>query len=406
MKRNFFFLNSYARHANYTHHANNTNCIHNIFILCNILIITIIGTFAVSKISAEESLKNKIAQLFIINLEGSEKFIPVEDCVPGGYLLFSYNIAHSPKEIMIFTSSIKNYYKNRNSPAPYLAIDQEGGTVNRLRGISGPLPSPKRVVECLTPAVAKELYTQQAIQMKLLGFDMNIAPVVEVLTKDNENFLLDRSYGTLNNVTTYAAIAVKSFEDNGISTIIKHFPGNTNSDPHNSKASITYTQSKLNDITAPFNSLLKSNPTGVLMSSIIAQPIDNIPACLSSKWVDLIYQNNAQLQNNLLIFSDDIFMASFQKAGFTPLSAAICAIKAGVTCIMSSEKRINSLVSQIENAAQSDNELKNAIDENYKKVINYKNSLTTPSGTLDERVKEFNKIMWDDIYLYRKYFAK
>lgn len=350
------------------------------------------------------TFKDKIAQLFIINLAGNETFTPVENITPGGYLLFSYNIADSPKKIMLFTNSIKSYYKTRGLPVPYLATDQEGGLVNRLRGIAGPIPSPKRVAQCLTADSARDLYTMQAKQMRLLGIDMNIAPVVEVLNVDNEQFLGDRSFGDLNTVIKYATAAIRSFEGNGVSCVIKHFPGNTNSDPHGAVSTITYSDDTLQDALAPFKTLLGENPRGVLMSSIIARPIDDAPASLSKKWVDTLLSLDKN-RNDLLIFSDDIFMASFQKSKYSPLDAAIAAIKSAVTCIMSSEKRISSLVEKIEEAAKNDSSLTSAIESSYKKVMTYKSTLKEDDSPIEERVKTFNTIMWDDIYLYRKYFS-
>ena len=174
------------------------------------------------------SLKDKVCQLFIVNIDGDKTFVPVEkDFIPGGYLFFSYNLAETPEGIMKFTDSIRSYCHSKGVVSPFLAIDQEGGYVNRLRTVCGPLPSAKRVSDRLNVETAYRLYSMQAIQMKALGFNMNLAPVVEVETKDNEKFLDGRSFGDKLKVRSYGTACVNAFENRGIATVIKHFPGNT-----------------------------------------------------------------------------------------------------------------------------------------------------------------------------------
>ena len=155
-------------------------------------------------------LEERIAQLFVVNIVGNETFIPVEENIAGGFLYFSYNISDSVKGMMDFNQSIINYCKENNKIPPFLSVDQEGGYVNRLRNLNGPLPSAERVAKVLDPVNAGDLYMYQGYQMKALGFNMNFAPVVEVCTKDNEQFLTERSFGSLQNVLSYGDFCISS----------------------------------------------------------------------------------------------------------------------------------------------------------------------------------------------------
>ena len=106
------------------------------------------------------SLQEKIGQLFIVNLAGNQTFIPVEQLddsnfqnkalIPGGYLFFGFNLAETPKEIMSFTSSINSYCIDNSKIPPFLAIDHEGGVVNRLKSINAKLISCQEVAEKLS----------------------------------------------------------------------------------------------------------------------------------------------------------------------------------------------------------------------------------------------------------------
>lgn len=382
--------------------------------------------------AAALSLSQKIAQLFIINVEGNTDFVPVEDCVPGGYLLFSHNIADSPAKVMAFTKSIKTYHRQRGLVVPYLAIDQEGGLVNRLRGVAGPLPSPQRVVAKLTPKEAEHLYTLQALQMRLLGIDVNIAPVVEVLSKENADFLGDRSYGAFLDVQKYATICVDAFSSNGVACVIKHFPGNANGDPHVVLPTLAINDAaEVATLESPFAEVASHSPVaGILLSHVVVPKVDAKPACLSKIWAS----KARSVAKNALLFTDDVYMKALLQAGYSPLDASILALKAGLNCIMSSEKRIAPLVAQIAQKAQSDTELLDAIEKSASAVLLWKekncasnnrannsandagdanraagdadNNTSDDIDNIDtqEKLRRFNKVMWDDIYLYREKF--
>ena len=96
------------------------------------------------------NMRQRLSQLFLVNLQGNEVFEPVEfeddkAVIPGGYIFFSFNIGKSAKEIMSFSDSIADYCAENALVPPYLAIDQEGGLVNRLRGISSSVPSNRTI---------------------------------------------------------------------------------------------------------------------------------------------------------------------------------------------------------------------------------------------------------------------
>ena len=215
-------------------------------------------------------LEEKISQLFIENLEGNTKFRPVEKIntisnkvttsgdsyiIPGGYLFFSFNVGNTPEQIMEFTASIIEYCKENNRITPFLAIDQEGGYVNRLRKINGPLPSAEVVAKKSSLENAKLLYEYQAQQMNLLGFNMNLAPVAEICTNDNKSFLTERSFGDSQQVIDFGRVCVSSYEKNNIATVLKHFPGNTNTDPHTGLPEITLSKEERAAYDKELNSL-------------------------------------------------------------------------------------------------------------------------------------------------------
>ena len=349
---------------------------------------------AISEYVSSLSDEVKISQLFLVNIEGNQKYSAVEKTgslygkagegnplVPGGVLLFSYNISKDPLETFEYIKSIHDFYvENQNLP-PYVAVDQEGGDVNRLRGLTGVLWSQKKVAESFSLEGASALYSAQARQMRNLGFHMNLAPVIEVLTEKNKNFLDTRSFGNLESVLSYGETALKSYEENGIAVVLKHFPGNSNADPHLGLPKIEYSTGEWDSYFKPFEVLLPKS-TAMLMSHAIVLPEENPPqgenfrenlkrpACFSSYWIQEVAKN--QFGFTGLVFSDDIFMGALAKNGYPPEKAALEAIKAGVDVIMLSEKRFGGVAGILLSKAKEDPEFAKEINRAVENVIRYK----------------------------------
>jgi len=320
----------------------------------------------------------KLSQLFLVNLEGKENFKPVEyssegiPLIPGGYIFFSYNIAETPEKLAKFNYSIQKFSLENKIIPPFLSVDQEGGLVNRLRNINSMLPSAQLISQRLTPEQAFAFYENQAGQMFYEGFHINLAPVAEVSDELNSNFLGNRSYGNENAVIKYASAAVNGFQKQGIGAVLKHFPGNTNDDPHTGLPEINVSAEKLEELyLKPFQKLLQTKPLGVLMSHARTSAFDkNTPACLSSFWVTDILRNKYNYEG--LIFSDDIFMAALEKNGFPPEKAIVMAIEAGVDVIMLSEKRFASSIDILSKKLSSDKNFAILIEKAIARIINAK----------------------------------
>lgn len=330
-------------------------------------------------------LENKVAQLFIENLEGNTKFRTYENMkaitdkdddeerplVAGGYLFFSYNIADSVQAQKDFNNSINDYCKQNKIIPPYLAVDQEGGWVSRLKKLNTKLPSNQDVAKNNSIAQSYEIYREQALQMQSMGFHMNLAPVIEICTPDNEDFLDGRSFGSFEQVLNYGRACVNAYENNHIATVVKHFPGNTNTDPHTGLPEIKLSEADLKESVKSFEEILKYNPSAILMSHARTSAIDpGVPACLSKVWVTDILRNTYKYQG--IIFSDDIFMGALADNGYPPERAALMAIDAGVDCIMISEKRFGKAARVIYKKAQEDSDFAKKIDQALLRILEYK----------------------------------
>ncbi len=338
----------------------------------------------VDSLSADE----KFSELFFVNVEGNKTFHSVENVpdvfggakkplVPGGILLFSYNISKDPLETYEFIKSIHDFYIQNNLVPPFVAVDQEGGDVNRLRGLTRPLPSQKKIAGTLSLDEAAKVYSAQARQMKNLGIHLNLAPVVEVENEANSEFLGTRTFGNLEKVLSYGKTEISSYEENQIATSLKHFPGNSSTDPHSGLPEIFVSKSELeNSYLLPFKNLLPFS-SAVLMSHARINISDDesyteekIPSCLSDFWVSQVVKN--QLKFSGLVISDDIFMGALSDNGFPPEIAAQKAVEAGIDSIMISEKRFGGAASLLYKKSLEDENFARKIDSAVKNVIRFK----------------------------------
>lgn len=334
------------------------------------------------------SLPEKIAQLFIINVEGNSNYKCIESfyditlneddkkypLIPGGYLFFSYNIANSPEEMLSFNQSIFDFASDNKQIKPYLAIDQEGGYVDRLKSLSSPLPSQEKIAANKSLSQAYDIYKNQALFMKDLGFNMNFAPVLEAASIYNQDFLAGRTFGSIEKTLEYGPACVSAYELNGISSVVKHFPGNTNTDPHTGLPEIFLSKEELFESIIPFKEIIPYKPSGILMSHARTACIDSqLPSCFSKIWVSEILREDFGYDG--IIFSDDIFMGALSNNGFSPELAALMAIEAGVDSIMISEKRFAKPARILYEKALQDKSFENKIDDSLKRILIHKNNI-------------------------------
>ena len=170
-------------------------------------------------------VEKKIGQLFFIGLSGDEVDQAtrrlLEEISPGGVCLFARNIKN-PEQVRLFLDDI-----TESLPvAPLLSIDQEGGAVDRLRRIFTPMPAASSVSNVED---ARQLASITAEVLRTLGFNMNFAPVVDVISEGRGKFsngLHSRAFGkSKEQVTELAGAYLEALQSNGCLACLKHFPG-------------------------------------------------------------------------------------------------------------------------------------------------------------------------------------
>lgn len=350
-------------------------------------------TAAFSRYAVQFSDDEKAAQLFMVNIDGSREFSKVHDynngLAPGAYIFFSFNLSPHPEEIIAFTNSVYEYYTA--SIPPLLAIDQEGGTVNRLRAVCSPLESPLKISSHCTEKEAYDVYANAAVQFRLLGFTFNLSPVTEPLLEINRDFLQERSFGSIENTIKYSKTMISAYNSQNILCSLKHFPGNTNDDPHTGLPIISINAQDFQQIMLyPFEQILSASSlhTSVLLShAVIPSVAGNISACFSKELVTGILQDGMGFTG--LILTDDIFMDAIVREGYDSFKASEKAILAGADMIMSTQKKFTHIVDYLVEKMAADAVLEQRINESFEKIIRMK---------IDTKILRYHKTSSYDIF--------
>jgi len=173
-------------------------------------------------------LEQQIGQFLFIGLPGTELDAEaralVEEIKPGGVIIFGRNVA-GPEQLRSLLDSVRAVVPT----PPLCGIDQEGGLVDRLRRIFTPMPAARTIRQHGDLASARALGRITGEVLRMLGFNINFAPVMSIMTEDRDllsNGLYSRSFGrSPGEVLGYTTVYMRGLQGTGCLGCLKHFPG-------------------------------------------------------------------------------------------------------------------------------------------------------------------------------------
>lgn len=141
---------------------------------------------------------------------------------PGGVILFGRNI-----ETATQVRALTDHIHRGVAIPPFIAVDQEGGRVNRLRPILGPTPSNHQLTGGRRPGASVRLHAEATtLALRSLGFNVNFTPVLDLSGPRQRNGIGDRAFGADPDlVSRLARQVVRTHLRAGIVPVGKHFPG-------------------------------------------------------------------------------------------------------------------------------------------------------------------------------------
>jgi beta-N-acetylhexosaminidase len=328
-----------------------------------------------AEIADSMDIKLLAAQLILSAVDGKstvpEKTHKLLTEIPiGGVALFGYNIAPDSEKNRAFVKELSKYLSDKTLP-PFVAIDQEGGIVQRIRGKAA-LPPPlsywEKVQAGQNAEAAIAAIEQDAAkagqELRHIGVTLNFAPLAEVLTKENQPFLKTRAYGSDSVYVTNAAAAfLRGMEKAKIASTLKHFPGNSGIDPHHNKVVLNISNAELETYIWPFKELIRREaPALIMVSHAIVPSWDTIPLTRSPVAVKHI----RDMGFTGIIMADCFAMVA---AGAPPEIAVVEALAAGVDMIFTWPNDLPKLYKAIIKAIENGTLSEARIRESAKRVI-------------------------------------
>jgi len=168
-----------------------------------------------------------LSQLFI-GFPGTEISARLDHLIrtvaPGGIVLFHRNVERVP-QVTALLDQAQALSREHLGRGLWVAIDQEGGRVQRLRGLFEPLPAARELAAAGPGAVA-HYAGLAAAQLGNLGIHINFAPVLDLGTEPGIGFLQDHCLAAdPEEVAVLGEIWIRTLQDRGVSATAKHFPG-------------------------------------------------------------------------------------------------------------------------------------------------------------------------------------
>lgn len=304
--------------------------------------------------SSEPTLEHKIGQLLVVGFKGytpSQIVInAIEEYQIGGVILFDKSLSDkttsgafgqrnikSPEQCTQLIDSLQNIASKAGLPKLFVAIDQEGGLVSRLKSEYG---FPKTVSAAYQGKLndmtkTRQFASQTATTLHNIGVNIDFAPCTDVAVNPKNPIIAGKKRAFSSNpdeVTKHNRVWVEELNGRGIISSLKHFPGHGSSisDSHLGLTDITNTWSR--DELAPYEALISEGYNDIVMiGHLFNSKIDaKYPASLSKQTLDILRQD---MGYDGVIATDDMNMGAIVE-NYSLETALELALNAGVDMIV------------------------------------------------------------------------
>jgi len=262
----------------------------------------------------------------------------MQDYRPGGVILFSRNLV-SPEQIAKLTNDLQAIAGD----IPLLmAIDQEGGRVSRLPSDFTIFPPAATVAQSGSTELAYQAAAVTAKELRSVGINMNMAPVLDIHTNPANPIIGNRAFGTApEQVCKMGAATIAGLHDHRVLACGKHFPGHgdTSTDSHLELPTVHASRKRLEEIELqPFRYAIDHGLQAMMTAHVHYPALDpTYPATLSSTILSGLLRQ--QLGFSGVILSDDLEMRAILDHA-TVGNAAIRSLQAGADMLLICKSRV------------------------------------------------------------------
>jgi beta-N-acetylhexosaminidase len=276
-------------------------------------------------------VRREIGQLLIGSLSGTTITPEIRSLARefqlGGVTLFKRNI-EAPEQV----AELSHDLQALASELPlWVAVDQEGGRVARLRAPFTEWPPMATLGRSGNDGLASRFAAALAAELKAVGITLDFAPVLDIHTNPKNPIIGDRALGEdAETVARLGAAVIRGLQENGVAACGKHFPGHgdTSVDSHQALPIIEHPPDRIRRVECvPFREAIRHDVAFMMTAHILVPSLDGQkPATLSSTIVDGMLRTELGFQG--VILSDDLEMKAIADT-YTVPEAAVQAIAAG-----------------------------------------------------------------------------
>jgi beta-N-acetylhexosaminidase len=281
--------------------------------------------------SVPSAIRREIGQLLIGSLAGSTITPEIRSVARefslGGVTLFSRNI-EAPEQVAELSIDLQTLAADLPL---WVAVDQEGGRVARLRKPFTEWPPMAVLGRSGSVDLASRFAAALAAELKAVGITLDYAPVLDIHTNPKNPIIGDRALAEdAELVGRLGTAIIRGLQDNGVAACGKHFPGHgdTSVDSHLELPLVEHPPDRIRRVEcAPFGEAVRSGVAFIMTAHVLVPALDDErPATLSPKVVQAILRDELGFQGAIL--SDDLEMKAIARSYAVP-EAAVQAIAAG-----------------------------------------------------------------------------
>lgn len=337
------------------------------------------------EILKDMTLEQKIYQMMFVRPEtltgvgkvvraGESTKAAMEAAPVGGIIYFSQNFQGTEQTSQML-SNTQDYARDAGAKIPlFMGVDEEGGTVARVASVLGTTEFDDMASYGAQNDTQKayEIGKTLATDISGFGFNVDFAPVADVLSNENNTEIGDRSFGSDPEVVSgMVEHEVKGLQESGVMAALKHFPGHGSTES-NSHDGTSETDRTLDELRAcdlkPFEAGIQQNAAFVLVSHMTATEIDSVPCSLSSKVItDLL---RGELGYDGIVITDGMEMGAITD-NFENGEAAVKAVQAGADMLLCPPS-IDDAYSALSDAVEDGTVTEERIDESVARILTAK----------------------------------
>lgn len=291
----------------------------------------------------------------------------------GGLIFFSGNL-ETADQTRGMLSAITEQARTLTASGIFLGLDEEGGSVSRATPLGVTAYKDMKVYgKNGDPEAAYAIGQTLGAQLKKLGFNLDFAPVADVLTNEENTVVADRSFGSDPAlVASMVSREVAGFEAAGMLSSPKHFPGHgsTSGDTHEGLADTDRSLEELRTCDfLPFQAAIDAGAPMIMVGHITMSALDaDTPASMSQTIVTQLLRE--ELDYDGIIITDAVDMDAISDK-YTPAEAVVQALAAGCDMVLC-PTNLSDVIQAVENAITSGTLSQNNIDQSVLRVLSAK----------------------------------